>query len=351
MPAPGDARAARLALCLLALTTAVRLAGQVLAVRLVGGLALVVDVLHTTSWDTGELRRSDQSRRLGYRSQLEEPRFILQRAASELVYAPGDPRLRPFAPPEPYARDPEALAAARDRLLASPGRLIGFVGDVDHDTADRLARTLVEALPDPNAPAPSAPAWLPLRTDLPETAVETMRNINQVQFAWFSTGLAWSDDRLAAWRIADHVLARHFYARLYVALRHEGGETYGARTSKAPGNEPAAYALTTFTRADNLATTEEKLRGVLTTFHADGITEQELADAVGFFQGRQLFELEAPGQALGNALWEMRNGLEPGFDEAQVQAAAALDVETVNAFIQRFYDPARYTMLRVEPKP
>ncbi len=57
-PAPGDARAARLALALLAVTTGVRLAGQVLAVRLVGGLALVVDIaalalalrLHRRPW-------------------------------------------------------------------------------------------------------------------------------------------------------------------------------------------------------------------------------------------------------------------------------------------------------------
>ena len=36
------------------------------------------------------------------------------------------------------------------------------------------------------------------------------------------------DPDYPAFMVASHVLGGHFYSRLNVALRHEGGETYGA---------------------------------------------------------------------------------------------------------------------------
>ncbi|MCB9797386.1 MAG: insulinase family protein [Alphaproteobacteria bacterium] len=312
-------------------------------------IALVKDILANTSYDADELKRAQQGQDIGWEGQIKDPAFRTKQAVARALYAEDDPRRAEFEEPDKVERDAARLAAARDTLVRLPGRAVGFAGDLTREEVEGIAQGLLP--PADQAPVNLIAEFPPLNTDaLGGEIVEPMKNLTQIYFAYFRDGLTWGDEDYATWLVADHVLGGHFFSRLYVALRHEGGETYGAYTQKFPGNEPAPYALATFTRADNLETTEQKLRDVLVTFHDGGITEEELSDAVGFFQGRQLFDLESPGQALGNALWELRNGLEPGFDQAMVDKAAALDVETVNAFIQRYYDPASFTMLTVQPE-
>ena len=118
------------------------------------------------------------------------------------------------------------------------------------------------------------------------------------------------------------------------------------------GFEPAvgAYAAWTYSRNENAAATEAKLREVLRTFHAGGITEEERADAAGYLRGRRAFTVQSPGQVLDRVLWDLSRGLEAGDRDALSERAATLPLDEVNAFIRRFYDPPRFTLVRVETK-
>ena len=46
----------------------------------------------------------------------------------------------------------------------------------------------------------------------------------------------------------------------------------------------------------------------------------------------------------------MRSGLPSGLRDQQVERAAELSREEINAFIRRFYDPAGFVMIRVVPE-
>jgi len=79
-------------------------------------------------------------------------------------------------------------------------------------------------------------------------------------------------------------------------------------------------------------------------------TEEERADAVGYLRGRRAFTVQTPGQVLDRILWDRSRELPPGYRDELVARAAALSLDEINAFARRFYDPARFTMIRVETK-
>ena len=229
-------------------------------------------------------------------------------------------------------------------MLRLPGRVIGLGGDLTREEVEAMVGDILPAAE--AVPEGMAPAFLPLN-DLPTAAVEPMDNLTQTYFAWFRAGPTWDDADYAAWRVADHVLGGHFFSRLYVALRHDGGETYGARTQGSGAAEPEAYGIGTFTRLENTATTEAKLRATLTTFHADGITEDELAGSIGYFLGSRLMDRQSPGQVLNEAMWELANDRSAGWEDELNIATEALTLEAVNAAIDAHFNPEDFTMLKV----
>jgi zinc protease len=185
---------------------------------------------------------------------------------------------------------------------------------------------------------------------LPRRHVEAMPKIQQTFFGYARHSLTYASPDYPAFVIADQVLGGHFFSRMYRALRHEGGETYGAGTTGEGGPWAEGYALWTFTRGENVALTEEKLRDVLRVLHEGGITEDERQAAASHLVGQRAFSRQAPSQILNRYLWERRYGLPAGFYDDLVDRAAAVPLADVNAFVRDFYDPRHFSMLLISPE-
>ncbi|MCP4661520.1 MAG: insulinase family protein [bacterium] len=312
-------------------------------------LALVRDLFANRSFDRDELKRWKKERSLNWAISRKNPQFVLAQAQARLLFSPGDPRRRSWEkPPEPWA-DAERLAAVRDAMVRLPGRVIGLAGDLSRDQAQRAAAGLLPPVTE-RPPAGLKPTLPALSAGGRKDRVIPLRGINQVYFAYVRPSLDYRDEDWPAFMVADHVLGGHFYSRLYVALRHHGGETYGASTTNQGGVAVGSYALTTYTRSSNAGTAERKLREVLSRFCADGITDEERRDAIGFLRGRGLLAEQAPEQILGRILGERRHGFPSGLRDRLVERAAELSLEEINAFIRRFYDPAGFVMIQVVPE-
>ena len=309
-------------------------------------VALIRDVLFNTEYDTKELKRQKKGRVIGWKGSMKDPNFRLMQAGVEVALADQDPRRWEFAEPPTLVTDVDKLLATRDMLVRFPGRSIGFAGDLTREEAEALA---IGMLPTPGeAPADLEPILLPLKTDVPSEHSAEMKNLTQVYIAYGGPCPAWTDPRYPAFKVANYVLGGHFFSRLYVALRHDDGDTYGARSRAYPEMENGIVALTTFTRADNAGDIEGKLKDVLATFHAEGISEEERSEAVAALKGQLLFDQQAPGQVLGDRIWEEFVGLPEGFDEGVISAAESLTLEEVNAAIAELFDPAGFTMVRLQ---
>ncbi len=320
---------------------------SVLARDLDAGVALVKDIFANQAYDPAELKRTGQGRTIGWKSSLKDPEFRRSQAAARLIFQPGDVRLMAYEEPAPVEKRSAVLAATRDTMLSLPGRAVGLSGDLDRARADAVFAGLLP--PISSSPPAIARGVLPLRTDRPATSQEAMSPLTQVYISLFRDGLAWTDDRYPAWRVANHVLGGHFFSRLYVALRHDGGDTYGASAGGGVGHEPGLYQLMTFSRVDNSAAIQDKLKGALATFQQGGITEEERLGALGFLEGRLLFGQQAPDQRLAKAMQERSHGLPIGFEASVIERIKAVSLDEINAFIRSFYDPAAFTLLTVEP--
>ena len=314
-------------------------------------LELARDILANTRYDEHELKRARRGQAILWRGNATDVAFRMAQAAARILFAPGDPRRLAYEKPEPSGTDVANLVAARDSLVRLPGRVIGFAGDLTLGDAKRAADKLLPAsvatVPEGIAPRLrelNPPASRGERHDI------AMRKLTQVYLALVRDSLAWTDARRPAFLVANHVLGGHFYSRLYVALRHEAGDTYGAGTSDRGDVVANAYSASTFTRAENAASIEAKLRAVLTLFRERGITEEERAAAVSYLRGNRAFDRQSAEQILGRWMTERRLGLPPGFLDEQIDQASTVSLDEINAFIREFYDPARFTMLRAVPE-
>jgi len=314
-------------------------------------LALARDVLGNRILDRREVSRRNRQRELEWAGSQKNPEAMMKIVVHRLLFAPGDPRRRPFEKPARIRDAPRPLLAARDTLVRLPGRFVGFGGDLTREEAERNAAGLLPPpfdLP-PVALEPALPTVMPRGSRKKEELVRLPR-LTQVYFALVRDGPAVNDADYPAFLLADHVLGGHFYSRLYVALRHEGGETYSPGTYRGIEPAPAAYGPWTYTRAPNAAVVEHKLRDVMRVFRERGMTEEERADAAGYLQGRRAFNFQSPGQVLDRFLWERSRGLSAGFRYQLADRAAALPLAEINAFIARFYDPALFTLVKVVPE-
>jgi zinc protease len=331
-------------------TRSATLAVRCLRDDLDASLTLAKEVLANTRYDEHELKRSRHERAILWRGTETDVSFRLAQGAARGLFARDDPRRLAYEKPQPQGTDVAKLVAVRDQLIRWPGRVIGFAGDLTLDDARRAAG---ELLPAPTAAAPEAIA--PRFRDLNPLPSRTkdrdigMRRLTQVYLSLGRDSLAWTDPRRPAFLVADHVLAGHFYSRLYVALRHEAGDTYGVGTSDRGDVVVNTYAATTFTRTENAGPIEAKLRAAMTLFRERGITEDERAAAVSYLRGNRAFDRQSCEQILRTWMLERRLGLAPGFLDEQIEKASTLSLDEINAFIREFYDPARFTMLRAVP--
>jgi zinc protease len=308
-------------------------------------VGLVVDILSNRELDRRELKRRRKERSLTWKAASKNPHFVLSQSVARLLFGDDDPRRQRWEKPVRLLTDSERLMRVRDQMLGQPGRVIALAGDTDRATVEMVGARLLPPVSQPLTG--TAPKLGPIEAK-PERAV-AMKRINQVYFAYTRPSLSYDDPDWPALMVADHVLGGHFYSRLNQVLRHEGGETYGARTINRGGAAPHAYLLTTYTRAENAAVAEEKLRQVLVDLYQHGISEQEREAAIGFLSGRLLFYRQSPEQILMRYLAERRHGCPAGFHDQLVDRAAALSLDQINDFIRRFYDPAAFTMVTVEP--
>ncbi len=322
-----------------------------LSADLAPALALAKEILANTRYDRHELKRAESARSIEWRALQTDVSFRMIQAEARSLFKPGDPRRLRYEKPPKVSTDPAELAAVRDRMLRFPGRVIGFAGDLTLDDAKGLADGLLPA-PAVELPDDVAPRFLTVNAveSRPREKDVAIGRLTQVYLALGRDSLPWNDPRRPAFLIADHVLGGHFYSRLYVALRHEAGDTYGAGTRERGDVVPAGYAAQTFTRADNAKAIETKLRNVLIRFHDDGITEEERAGAVSYLMGHRAFDRQSASQILRRWMTERRLGLAPGYLDDLVDRAAGLSLPEINAFIRDFYDPARLSLVRVVPK-
>jgi predicted Zn-dependent peptidase len=314
------------------------------------GLQLYKDLLGNTSLDVEQLSRWKKSQKIDWESELKEPSFIGRRALLTALYPDTDDiRHQRYLKPDPIHEDTDDLRTTVHHIQRTPNRIIGFAGDITKSEAEQMLGDLLpasEAPIDERKPKFSSP--LSIEDGRKATQSETMPNLTQVYFYYYRDAISYDNSNYPAYLIADHILGGHFYSRLYQALRHDDGDTYGVSTVEImyPHNK-GAYSIETFTRTENKEVVSEKLKSVLLSYYTDGISQEELNEAQSHLVGQNKSNKQSPMSVLGGLAVNELYGLDQNFDDTAVQQASELDLETVNAFIKEFYNPEQFSLLEV----
>lgn len=309
-------------------------------------MELVSDVFASTEVDPAELRRRLRSRRYSDRLNRKDPEWQRTRVTAQTMYPKGHRARHRFDVPYRPDMNPERLLATRDAMVITPGRVLGFAGDI---TLDEAVDLVDGWLPPASEGPDNTLDWGELNPTPASEVVEQMPRLTQHYLAMSRDGVPIDDPDYPAFMLANHILGGHFHARLYMALRHEGGLTYGVSANGGGWIRPTTYQITTFTKSQTGAEIEARLREVVDTFR-QGVTADELAAAKTNLAGRRAFEQQSPSSPLNRWLYEVQLGIGVGTVDAAKQTALGLSLEEVNAFIERWFVVDAFTMVRVVPR-
>ncbi|MBS0539760.1 MAG: insulinase family protein [Proteobacteria bacterium] len=260
---------------------------------------------------SGTLRVLSANRDVGFeqlRSALMEPRFdddmIEQRRAQALSslaqseQRPGTVATRimmktmfaghPYAAETSGLRDSLKVLTAADikarakALLSRTGLIVAAVGDIDEAEFARQLDRAFGGLPE-GPVQPDLPAWVPApqgRT----IAVERPVPQSTVQIAF--PGIARDDPDWYAAFVMNHILGGGgLTSRLATEVREKRGLAYGASSGLRNYRKASLLVISTATANEKVVDTLRVMRAEVARLRADGVTDQELADAKTYLAG------------------------------------------------------------------
>ncbi len=328
-----------------------RIGGSSLAVDFPKLIGLIREVLENRDYSRNEMQKWQRDRIISWRSTTTNPRTILSQAAIKLVYPNGeDPRNALYDQPLSFTRSAEKLARVRDTVLSAPTRNIAVSGSIDKEALQESIRDLL--------PETSVSGQFNETTGRPAAFINAepktieLKNLNQVYMALVRDSLPFKHEDYPAYLVVNQILGGTFNSRLYETLRHETGDTYSATLNSlfTTATRPGMLRLQTYTRVDNSTETERRLRSVLENVYVDGVSKEEVESALAYLNGRLRFSKETPNQIVNRAAVNRVANLPSNHRELTLVRAAELSLVEINMFARRYYDPAKFALVKVVPE-
>lgn len=138
--------------------------------------------------------------------------------------------------------------------------------------------------------------------------------------------------------LANHIFGSgNFSSRLMTRIRSAGGQTYSVSSQFISETKFGALLISTATQNSRA---QEVLGIILEEHHrfcTQGVTAEELAKAKRFAIGNMAFQLEGVGNIVDKLLWLRFYGRPNSYIERFAAMIEAIDVDTVNAAIRRYF--------------
>ena len=316
----------------------------------------ILKIFGNTSFDENELKRMQKNQDLGWKSNLKEPSFIGKREVLFTLFPDeNDIRRLDYTESDEIVTDSIQLRSAQENIFAIKDIQFGFAGDIDREVATKWIEKLETVFASSTGEGTVVePMFFGETLDLEKNPIDkdvTMPNLNQVYFFYFRDLVPVHSDEYPLYLVADQVLAGSFYSRLYQALRHEDGDTYGVSSrEKWIVESEGLLTIETFTRADNAQELEQKLRHTIDVFQKEGITQEEFEQAIGNILGRDKGNIQSPIQIVNRQISNSMFGRDIDYNQQLQNKIQQLTLEEVNAFIQEFYVASQFGMIRVVPE-
>jgi predicted Zn-dependent peptidase len=173
--------------------------------------------------------------------------------------------------------------------------VVAASGDVEHDAiVDLVARAFGSSgTPKPPRAAGEAP-------QVAGTLAVHERDIEQAHLVYGTRGIPRNDERRWALGLLNVALGGGMSSRLFQEIREKRGLAYAVSSGHQGYAETGAFSIYVGCSTENVSAVMGIVREQLDAVIANGITEEELARAMGHVRGSLVLSMEEPGALMSH---------------------------------------------------
>ena len=320
--------------------------------HLAGALRLAAHAMRESVFPPAEFEQLRRSTLTRLQARLANPEVVSFDALSTHfnTYPEGDPRHAPSIAAQIMALqrlDVEDVKAFHSDLWGGSRGQIAIVGDFEPGEVEPLVRELFSGWRSKAAYAPVVRDFRPVAPtrifrDVPETESASLR-------ARVALDLRDDDDDFLPLMVADTIFGggAGMSNRVMDRVRQREGLSYSAGSVLAAGYPGRAGTWTVYGSfaPQNAARFETAVREELERLLKDGVTPQELADAVNGLLQEGVVERSQDNALSSRWVTLLDAGRDFGFVRAREERLRKLTVDEVVAAVRRHLDPARMTVV------
>jgi zinc protease len=310
---------------------------------------LLAQTVRYPNLDDEEFERLKRQALAGMKSSRTRGQSLAQKALLRLMY--GDDRLgRPIGGDEASVSGLtlDGLKALYGEAV-HPGELtIGVFGDASKAAiVEQLTGQLANWKPGAKAKRPAEATFAPkVRIHLVDKP-----DLTQVNIHLGHVGIRRNRADYEAISLLNYALGGGgFSSRLMQLIRSEKGLTYGIRSSFSAGERAGPFMITSFTRVEKVRELIDLSFQVVNEVASQGISEQELKDAKGYYLGSYPLGLETVEGEGGRLMQADRYNLGEDFISAYPKRLEAVRLSQVNDLAKKLLQKDKLVIVLVGPK-
>jgi len=296
-------------------------------------VALLKSALTEPRFDQDAIERVRGQVLSNIRSDATDPNTIANRTFDALAF--GD---HPYGSPLSGTEDSvnaltrDDILAAHRRLLSRENLYVAAVGDISADELGLLLDDLLGDLPATGAPAPAT-----TETALPGGITVVPFDTPQSVAVFGQKGLKRDDPDFFAAFVMNQILGgSNFGSRLMEEVREKRGLTYGVYSYLVPKDYAELFMGQVASANDRIAETVQVIQSEWQRIAAQGVTEQELADAKTYLTGAYPLRFDGNARIAGIMVGMQLSGLPVDYiatRNAKIEAVTLDDIKRVAARI------------------
>ena len=325
--------------------------GRVLAEVLPAALKLAAEILSGAKPGEEELERMRQRILTGIQLKLDDPAAVASDKMMELIYGADHPYGKPFATALktlPHITLEDILSYYREHVL--PGAAIGVVvGDIELGEIEKIVKTATVKWQGGGDFNLQPADFVPLPENPRKEEIQ-MPGKTQSDIALGFQGIRRSDPDYYALQVGNTVLGRlGLGGRVGQRVRDKEGMAYYAFTSFDAGIGAGPYMFRAGVNPANIKRAVELALEEMTKAKKDGISQEEMDDAVTFLSGGMARQVETNSGMAAVMINQEIYGLGDDYYVRFPEILKSLILEDVNNALARHLQPQHYCLATAGP--
>ncbi|MEO1553496.1 MAG: pitrilysin family protein [Pseudomonadota bacterium] len=305
---------------------------------------MIALALSEPRFDDGPFERFLREQEVGLQTRETNPRYLANRARAAAMY-PEHPYARETSAESLAAITQDAMRTQKDLLMVKQGMLVTAVGAMSPEQLAPLIDQAVAALPKTSAPVETAPVTLagpmaaPVTVDLPQPQ-------SLVTFA--APAMEREDPDFYTAVVLNYTFGGGgFQSRLMQDLRVEKGLTYGIYTQVSSQDKIQLWSGGGQTKNESAGEFISGVKENMEKMVADGMTEEELADAKAYLTGSYPLGFDSNAKIAARMMGVRLDELPVDFFDKRNAMVEAVTLEDVNRVAAEYLSPENFTFVIV----